>query len=271
MLFLFRILPAMACLFLLAPAIFFPAETAQAQKMTSAKTRAAKKPPVVFFDYSVVDGHNELLILADGPIKKYKTFGLENPPRLVLDISDVTIIEKVVGLPINRPELSKIRIARHPEKVRFVFDLTAEESTHKVLKIDKGLKVILTAKNPPPAPPPKLPLTSEEPQQTAPPEERNQSAGSQAGIAALFGNQRVTILFHKAPPKEFFAFVAEKSKMRIEVSPEVIEPISLRLTDVPLSEAVSAVVNHLNLVLIQGKSQITVRNSQGKKESNGRL
>ncbi|MGV1100096.1 AMIN domain-containing protein [Thiovibrio sp. JS02] len=279
-----RSLAAMACLFLLAMTTLpVPPSFARAAETAQGKGRRARNLPVIFFDYSVVEGHDELLLLADGPLDKYKIFRMEGPPRLILDIPGVGLLENVVGLPVNRPELSRIRIARHPDKVRFVFDLTEQVPVrHEVVKLDKGLKVVLIPKNQDrkKAPSPPTAVAEQRADNTVPPasapaaesgKETKTPAGGEiltlTHITRLFGNQRVTILFHKASAKDFFSFVAEKSNTRITVSPEVTEAISLRLTDVTLGEAVTAVVGHLDLVLSREKEQIFVRSAKTRKSA----
>ncbi len=262
-----RFSPAMALLCLLLVLLCRPLP-AQGAETAKARGKKAQPLPVIFFDYSLASGQDELLVLADAPLGKHRFFRLENPPRLVLDIPGVTIQENMVGLPVNRPELSGIRIARHADKVRFVFDLTEQVPvTHKVEKVDKGLKIILR---------PKGEAGQRSPQRTEPGPAQDRAAEegllSPPHITSLFGEQRVTILFHKAPAREFFSFVAEKSKTRIVVSPEVRETISLRLNDVTLGEAVNAVVGHLDLALTRDKEEILVRPAQpGKRAGAGSI
>lgn len=242
---------ALSCWLIVATILFSGQPLAAAQPGKGVGT----SPPSLFFDYSVVDGHDELLILADSPISKHKAFRLENPPRLVLDIPGFGLLEDVVGLPINRPELSRIRIAKHPDKVRFVFDLTNEKPVrHEIVPVENGLKVILVPDNTPVISAKKSKKNSKgeaiehTPAPAPAPDVAGQVLGP-AGLQKLLGTQRVTILFHKAPVSEFFSYVSEKCGMPIMVNPAIGATLSLRLTDVTLSQAVELVQKQYNLVL----------------------
>ncbi len=213
--------------------------------------------PTIFFDYSVDDGRDELLILADVPLKKYRSFMLDKPPRLVFDVHGVSLLEKVVGLPINRAELKRIRIARHPDKVRFVFDLGEQSIEHQVMQVEKGLKVIITpaakktkAKGKKKGTAQKASATKKAPPQPSP--------IRFADYGAIFGNKRITILFHKAPLPEFFTYVASKTGLAISVDPACKGLISLQLTDVTLSLAVQRIVRKNKLRLVRKGKGIKV-------------
>ena len=234
-----------ACLFLLfsfvtIPAFFCPTAA-------PALTRQSKQP-TLFFDYSMVKNHSEFLILADIPIKKHKAFLLKKPARLVLDIPGFSLLEDVVGLPVNRPELTRIRIAKHPNKIRFVFDLTENKGVnYKVEKLPTGLKVVIKIDN--------LPIinatkTKKAKKGTSNPVPPGGKILNPKSFNQTFGDQRITILFHKAPIREFFAYVADKCGMKIETSKKINANISLRLTDVPLSHAVRQILELYKLQLL---------------------
>ena len=309
-----------------------PKKPAKAHQ-TKEKTKAAPTP-AISFDYSIAaDGHNELLIQGDAPMKNYKSFLLTNPARLVLDIPNVTLRGKLFELPVDGPELIRIRVAPHPDKVRFVFDLTdASGIIHNILPLEKGLKVIIAsgqdrpapqadtapaavavqesqeaqeppepkqddapptppvqtamaAPEPPPAPAPapepvpepapvQAPLAATpelaptpEPAPTPPtpapildpvpdptpapvpaPEKPSQML-SKGEIDALFGSQRVSVVFHKSSAKDFFRYIAEKSGRQIEMQQELTETVSLRLADVPLSTLITAAADTIGFAL----------------------
>ncbi|MDH5525409.1 MAG: AMIN domain-containing protein [Desulfobulbaceae bacterium] len=231
----------LACFFLLLSLIAFTGPTASA--LTARDDR-----PTLFFDYAMVANHSELLILADVPIKEHKAFLLANPARLVLDIHGFSLLEEVVGLPVNRPELTCIRIAKHPDKIRFVFDLTENKNiTHEVLKLDTGLKVIIKIDSRAVISASKTKKGKKGATRPAPPGGTILAPDS---FPKIFSEQRVTILFHKAPIREFFAFVADKCGLTIEVSKNITATISLRLTDVPLSNAVKEIKERYGLQLL---------------------
>lgn len=247
-------------LFLLLLTIIFlaPSAWAAGKHPTKEKTKAAP-PPAISFDYSIAaDGHNELLIQGKAPIKGYKSFMLTNPSRLVLDIPGVSLHGNAVELPINGTELSRIRIARHPDKVRFVFDLAEEkEVRHKVIEQNNGLKVLLFLDNDQLEQSPTVAET-QAPEKIPP----SPSPGSQPQILApsdlesVFGNERVSVIFHKTPIRDFAKYLSEKSGRRIEVSPELATSVSLRLAEVPLHALVNAAADTIGFALRQEGERI---------------
>lgn len=297
-----RFLPAAirrACRLVLLLALVVPCAMSHAAAKQPAKGAAPKKTlPEISFDYSVAqNGDHELLIQSSAPIKGHKSFSLTNPARLVLDIPNATLRGKLFALPVDGPELIRIRVAPHPDKVRFVFDLTdAGGIIHNILPLENGLRVTIASGQDRPAPAPQAKIApvaaqetqaSQEPKQDdAPPPAPVQTAMAAAPelaptpeptpapeplpdpisapvpapenpsqtlnkgeIDALFGTQRVSVVFHKSPARDFFRYVAEKSGRQIEMQQELTETVSLRLADVPLGALVTAAADATGFAL----------------------
>lgn len=68
-----------------------------------------------------------LTMTADGNLDgKYKFFSLANPPRAVVDLLDVEVPSGLSSQALAaNPAVQSVRIGRHPDKVRFVLDLSA--------------------------------------------------------------------------------------------------------------------------------------------------
>lgn len=265
-------------LFLLL-AILFPLQAAWATqghptKGRQAKEKAKKQPTqAISFDYSITaDGQDELLIQGDAPIKNHKSFLLTNPSRLVLDIPGVTLRGNTVEFPVNRPELSRIRIARHPEKVRFVFDLTEEKNVrHTVTEQDNGLKVMLSLAEDEAAPQSAAAADTQQPVEIQP----SPAPGSQfqtlapSEMETIFGSQRVSIVFNKTPIRDFAKYLSEKSGRRLEVSPELATSVSLRFTEVPLHALVTAAADTIGFDLQQDGERIVLHPASQHPQADG--
>lgn len=254
----YRATSSLILLLLLLLASPSPPPSAWAAEKHPAKAPAKEKQKTtpnrtISFDYSMrANGRNEFLVLGDGPMKNYKTLLLANPSRLVLDIPNVILPGNTVELPVNQPELSRIRIARHPDKVRFVFDLPeGKEVRNKVITQDKGLKVLLS-----------LSGTTAAPEGQNPAGKKPAPSGRQlktlafADLEEIFGSQQVSVVFHKTPIREFAKYLSEKSGRRIEVSPELAISVSLKLTEVPLHTLVKAAAETIGFVLKQDGDRI---------------
>jgi len=66
-------------------------------------------------------------IVSDGAIGKYNTFELSDPARVVIDVWDVTNSTGLKVMRVDATEINDVRVGNHPDKVRFVIDLTGEE------------------------------------------------------------------------------------------------------------------------------------------------
>ena len=110
--------------------------------------------PELKFVFLTTDNRCDLFIQGDAPFEKWDSFAMDSPPRLVLDIPNASFRRDYQKLKVNRPELKSICIAEHKDKVRFVFDLSANENVHHEIKKEPdGLRVIveLPAESKPPS------------------------------------------------------------------------------------------------------------------------
>jgi outer membrane protein TolC len=92
------------------------------------------------------EGSTMVMILSTGKIAKYVGYQLRNPPRFVIELQELLEAKADLARPllINTPQLKGIRIGRHPDKTRIVFDLPRQSATQpQVTPRDDGLLVIL--------------------------------------------------------------------------------------------------------------------------------
>jgi hypothetical protein len=61
-------------------------------------------------------------LIGDGKIGNYTSFTLEQPPRLVIDIWNVQKEYPKSIIQVDHPLLKRVRLGKHPEKTRLVFD-----------------------------------------------------------------------------------------------------------------------------------------------------
>ncbi|MFH1488240.1 MAG: AMIN domain-containing protein [Pseudomonadota bacterium] len=62
-------------------------------------------------------------ISAAGPVRHYRKFFLDNPPRLVVDLPGNWETPEKTPIRVSSDLIRKIRIGRHPDKLRIVIDL----------------------------------------------------------------------------------------------------------------------------------------------------
>jgi hypothetical protein len=65
----------------------------------------------------------KVYVRGDGSLGRYNAFHLQGPPRLVVDFLDVRAIQTTHSVPLTGALVKQIRIGRHGDKVRLVFDV----------------------------------------------------------------------------------------------------------------------------------------------------
>jgi type IV pilus assembly protein PilQ len=81
-------------------------------------------------------------LVADGKIGNYNAFKLDSPPRLVLDIWEMDIRFPKDSINIQDLLIKKVRIGRHPDKLRFVFEsLTPQLPSYQVTRSGDKLMI----------------------------------------------------------------------------------------------------------------------------------
>ena len=85
-------------------------------------------------------------LLADGTVESASTFTLEDPARLVVDLPDVTSRIEKDRVEVGAPQVERVRIGVHADKVRVVIDGGAADRPfdgRRVIPVATGLVVAL--------------------------------------------------------------------------------------------------------------------------------
>jgi type IV pilus assembly protein PilQ len=84
-------------------------------------------------DSSIEQDTTLIKIVADGAMGNYNSFGLDDPTRFVIDIWGVGSAIEQNSMSIGGPHIEKVRIGKHPDKVRMVFDSTTAELPNHII------------------------------------------------------------------------------------------------------------------------------------------
>lgn len=85
---------------------------------------AASRTLVSSIDLAAADSPHTLTILVSGPPRDVRSFVLDNPMRLVLDIAEARLAGPAIAMPAQHPLLLRVRAAQfNPRTVRVVLDL----------------------------------------------------------------------------------------------------------------------------------------------------
>ncbi len=127
---LFLIFAAISCLFISTNGFSKQEELKDATKL-------------VKIDSVQKEATTVLRIIADGAISDYDSFEMEDPARIIVDIWGVDTSILPYDVPISSPYVKSVRIGRHPDKVRVVFDLEDEKVAfqYDILKEDDAIVV----------------------------------------------------------------------------------------------------------------------------------
>ena len=85
-------------------------------------------------------------IMTEGKIAQYAAFELDQPVRLVVDLQNVTRMEKSVQklLAVNSAHLKQVMVVRTPEKLRIVLELAEDAiAKYRIVERSDGLRIIL--------------------------------------------------------------------------------------------------------------------------------
>lgn len=86
----------------------------------------------------------ELLLKSQWPLTQYSSFILSDPDRVVVDIRRADIRKDFPADQILCGDAMKVRIGRHEDKIRVVFDLLEKyEIQHRIAQHESGLKIVI--------------------------------------------------------------------------------------------------------------------------------
>ena len=112
------------------------------------KDRTVAPPGLKFIDITKIEDNLVITVHTSGRIRAYKSFILDNPPRIVFDLFDIkSPFRKEQTIPVDNKWLKRIRHYGDTEKLRIVMD------THKTFLssftvewIENGLSFVLAEK-----------------------------------------------------------------------------------------------------------------------------
>jgi type IV pilus assembly protein PilQ len=120
-----------------------PQETTPApqETPTGPETGPAKALLAVRVD-KASDG-TEVAVELDGRPGDYESSTLSNPSRLVVDLPGIVEASGQRQIAVGTPEIKRVRIGRHPDKVRLVLDLADAEVPYAIQPGGRGLVIAL--------------------------------------------------------------------------------------------------------------------------------
>lgn len=253
------IMSMIAALFVLQPCLY--TLYAEETKPLRADTSRNSKNYLIRYALSHTEHESQLLIQGNADLKNFRSFYLKSPSyHFVLDIpyqwGNCSGNER---MPVDRDELRSVRIACHPDKIRFVLYL-GEHVECQVRSENDGLRVNIGRSES--AEPLRVtePTAGKELQTNAAPdageEHRAEAEQSQEIIAACqnesFFKPKISCHFYRSDLRDFFSLLSQTTQKPIELSPDVHGQITMRLDDISCDQALDMIVTLYGL-------QVTVK------------
>lgn len=89
----------------------------------------------------------QLMLKTDGRVERFETFWLSNPRRLVVDVHGRKSAFEHDQIDVDHPLAERVRVGRHPQKVRFVIDAAASVAEGvEIRRANSGLRLRLRPK-----------------------------------------------------------------------------------------------------------------------------
>lgn len=242
------------CLFLtffLPPVSPLGAEVVpEVAKVPSAEVETV--PSTIYYTFTVVDNHSEIVIQSDGSMEDYRYFSLENPPRLVVDVKEKKLPLPSMRQVVDRTELDRIRAAQRGDDVRFVFDLPGEEKLHyQVVREAEWLKVIISPDVKPVATPAPQPAAEEQKPPSLPKTRMEQKKSPSMVKGKQSREKKISLDLFQADLEKFFSDISNQTGFSFSLAPDVKGKVSLRITDVPWDKAVDMVLEYYQLQMVK--------------------
>ena len=129
----------------LAPAEDLAVETAETTDPAPTQTEDAPAAPAPSRILKVRAAENGVYVEADGAIDNIDSFTLDNPSRLVVDFWGVDSKVWPDKWDVDWPNVTRVRVGKHADKVRVVLDLRSPLSSHGVEPASDGVHIHMNA------------------------------------------------------------------------------------------------------------------------------
>ncbi|MBI5675247.1 MAG: type IV pilus secretin PilQ [Nitrospirae bacterium] len=162
--------------------------------------------------------------------------------KLVVDIPDVTT---AIDAPrVSEPPVQGIRIGKHADKTRLVFDLTGPA----VYDISPSGNQIVISFNMPGAETPRAAVTPVMPAPVVTEKQGTQEAKALCDSeSGQYSGEKINLDMQDADLIHIFRLIADVSGCNVVVSPQVSGKFSMRLIDVPWDQALEMILNNYDL------------------------
>ena len=201
------------------------------------------------------DDGDGMTVISDSAITGYKSFQMDNPYRLVVDIPDVKEKLSKKTFSFQSSLIDKIKVGQHPEKVRLAIYFKDTLPTYSIDKDENKLFVAWA-----------LPDGDEENGMRAVvrgedevvPTKEERAAAEDVEDDKVYTGQKISLDFKDVDVRNILRLISDISGLNIIVSDNVKGKVTIKLDDVPWDEVLDIILETNNLGKIWSKSVMRI-------------
>jgi type IV pilus assembly protein PilQ len=218
-------------------------------------TAPANEEPTIIA-LRINDDGDGMTVISDSAITSYKSFQMDTPYRLVVDIPGVQEKLSKKTFSLQSSLIDKIKVGQHPEKVRFAIYFKGTLPTYSIDKEENKLFVAWG-----------IPSGDEENGMRAVvrgEEEMISTADERASGEEdkVYTGQRISLDFKDADVRNILRLISDISGLNIIVSDNVKGKVTIKLDDVPWDEVLDIILETNNLGKIWSKSVMRIETQE---------
>jgi type IV pilus assembly protein PilQ len=200
----------------IAPQELKKEETSQVQPIetVTAPETLPKAKEILSFLFDQKKDFIAFNIAADGKIGNYNAFKLDSPPRLVLDIWEVGTRYPKNLIKIQNPFIKKVRIGRHPDKLRLVFECpTPQLPSYQINRTED--KLMVSFGNVPQPSEPQIVLQEKAPEGTSSPKKAQAQVKAPIEFKQMDHKSRIVVSLTEEP--QFESHTISKNTVAVDI------------------------------------------------------
>ncbi len=214
---------------------------------------ADEEPQIVAL--RINDDGDGMTVISDSAITGYKSFQMDNPSRLVVDIPDVQEKLTKKTFTFQSSLIDKIKVGQHPGKVRFAIYFKDTLPTYSIDKDENKLFVAWAIPNGD-ADGMRAVVRGEDEMQAR--EDERPAAEDDEEEDKVYTGQKISLDFKDADVRNILRLISDISGLNIIVSDSVKGKVTIKLDDVPWDEVLDIILETNNLGKIWSKSVMRI-------------
>jgi len=205
------------------------------------------------------DDGDGMTVISDGAITTYKSFQMDNPYRLVVDIPDVQEKLSKKTFSLQSSLIDKIKVGQHAEKVRFAIYFKDTLPTYSIDKDENKLFVAWALPDEDDENGMRAVVSGEEEMVAR---EDESAPGKEDEEDQVYTGQKISLDFKDADVRNILRLISDISGLNIIVSDNVKGKVTIKLDDVPWDEVLDIILETNNLGKIWSKSVMRIETQE---------